>query len=194
MARDQENLVDVLPAFSRKEISVEAGSVLEKRAEDLAARRANLQNHPEANHSFIVFQLAKQPCAIPIEQVLKVAWPFSITPVPDVPALVLGIVNIHSRIETALDLGMVLGLGPTIVTSKSHLVVVEAEGLKFCFPTDANARVLEINSSPSSSRPEVIYQGIQPFVMGILNNGEDTITIIDISKVLQSEQITSLCT
>jgi len=195
MNRDQKYPKNLYRTLTRKDFSIEPGWVLEARAEELAAKREPFTDPAmldKGTLDIIVFRIAKQLNALSLDQVLEVVYPFTITPVPDVPEFVLGIVNLRGSIETVFDLGLVLGLGPVVISSKSRLIVVDGGGLHCCFPTDSEVRIVEIHSSILQEPADPLHEELQPFLKGILSNDGELIPLIDMSKILQSDQLVSL--
>lgn len=193
MSQEQKYSRPSRPAFTREDFSIEPAWVLEARAEELSVEREVLTEYAEDKLSAIIFRAATQLNAFSLDQVLEVLQPFTITPVPDVPGFVLGVVNLRGTIVTVIDLALILGLGRTHISSKSQLIVVDAGNLHCCFPTDDQARIAAIRSSCLQEPAELPYEEMQPFLKGILRDNNDLIPLIDVSKVLQSNQFVSLC-
>lgn len=193
MGQKQEYPRPIRPAFTRKDFSIKPGWVLEARAEELSVEREVLTEYAEDTLSVIIFRAAMQLNAFSLDQVLEVVQPFTITPVPDVPGFVLGVANLRGTIVTVIDLALILGLGRTHISSESQLIVVDDGKLHCSFPTDDEARVAVVRSSCLQEPAELPYEEMQPFLKGILRDNNDLIPLIDVSKVLQSDQFVSLC-
>ncbi len=72
----------------------------------------------------LVFELAGTPYALPVERVREIVRVRPVTPMPRVPAEVLGIVSLRGEIVQVLDLRRRLGLGEAERTRASRIVVV----------------------------------------------------------------------
>jgi purine-binding chemotaxis protein CheW len=66
--------------------------------------------------------------AVPIEYVREVLELTRVTPLPQTPAFVRGLMNLRGTVIPVFDLGVRLGLGPAEITRRTSIVVVEPQG------------------------------------------------------------------
>lgn len=101
-----------------------------------AARRAEVPRRGEAEadllageegaeERFLLFELNGTRMALPLTQVLEVTRPAAVSPLPHVPAYVVGLVNLRGTVVPLLDLGCRLW-GQPGAEDAQHLVVVPA--------------------------------------------------------------------
>jgi purine-binding chemotaxis protein CheW len=61
----------------------------------------------------MLFLLNDRRYAIDLENVAEVAGMLTWYPVPRTPRFIRGVVNVHGRVTSVMDLGMYMGAGPT---------------------------------------------------------------------------------
>jgi purine-binding chemotaxis protein CheW len=84
-------------------------TVLKRRAEQLASRPIS----PDAGDEVevLVCRLGTERYALESRHLRAVQWVIGVTPVPNTPAFVVGIVSVRGEIVTLLDLAAMIGLG-----------------------------------------------------------------------------------
>jgi purine-binding chemotaxis protein CheW len=78
----------------------------------------------------VVFALGEEVYGIDALHVLNIYPLEEITPVPCAPDFVAGVVNLHGRIFSVIDLRRFMGMGPTPTGAGSHILAVSAAGLE----------------------------------------------------------------
>ena len=81
---------------------------------------------PAANH--IVVGVAGVRYAIPVRGVVELDRVPPLTPVPNTPDFVLGVVNVRGEVVSVLDLRRLLGAAPTVRPEAGRLIQVRAGG------------------------------------------------------------------
>ncbi len=78
----------------------------------------------ETVRSFCTFHAAERLYGVDVTQVREVSTQVAVTPVPQAPPIVRGLVNLRSRICLALDVRPALGLEPMDCAAESRLIVL----------------------------------------------------------------------
>jgi purine-binding chemotaxis protein CheW len=77
--------------------------------------------------SFCTFRIQGRLHGIEVAQVREVSPMLPVTPVPQAPPPVRGLVNLRSRIYLALDVRPLLGLPPVEATPQSRLIILKPQ-------------------------------------------------------------------
>src|SRR6266568_2655890 len=85
-----------------------AETVLKRRAEQLATRPISPDTGDEVE--VLVCRLGTERYALESRHLRAVQWVSGVTPVPNTPAFVVGIVSVRGEIVTLLDLAAMIGL------------------------------------------------------------------------------------
>ena len=75
---------------------------------------------------YLTFQLGGEEFAFGIMRVKEILEYDTITRVPNVPAAVRGVINLRGSVVPVVDLSLLFGVGPTAVTKRTCIVIVEA--------------------------------------------------------------------
>jgi purine-binding chemotaxis protein CheW len=103
-----------------------APSRWEALAREAAGRGAGLAP-TDAGVALLVFELAGALHALPVERVREIVRVRPVTPVPRVPAEVLGVTSLRGEIVQVIDLRRRLGLAAASLGRDSRVVVVGGE-------------------------------------------------------------------
>lgn len=132
----------------------------------------------------IVFRLADQDFAIPIEDAREIIRSVPVTPVPGAPAGVKGLVNVRGEIAAVLDLGVRFGLPSRGAPASRHLVITAQGKNLFALLVDEVAEVLRISRDEIRPPPEfaaVVEPGV---VTGVVTRGGRLIILLELAKTL----------
>ena len=103
----------------------------------------------------LTFEVEGAPYAVPVERVREIVRMRPITPVPQVPDAVRGVISLRGEIVQVIDARRRLGSAPQEPTSTSRIVMVDdAEGSLSGLLVDAVTGVLRVDESalrPTSS-------------------------------------------
>ncbi len=92
----------------------------------------------------VVFRAEQREYALPLRQVLHVLRMVAITPVPEGPAWLLGVVNWHGRVIPVMDLRVRLGLPPLPVGLNTPLLLFQTEAGTAALVADEVVEVLTV--------------------------------------------------
>lgn len=119
-------------------------AILRRRAEALARRPPEVQDSLEYLE-ILEFRLAYESYGLEIRTIREVAPLRAFTPVPSAPAFVVGIVNVHGRIVSVLDLKRFFELPGEALSDLNKVIVVGSDHMEFGILADA---ILQISRVP----------------------------------------------
>lgn len=76
----------------------------------------------------LVFELAGRGCALPAERVREIVRAAQITPLPEAPARIEGVLNVRGEIVPVYDLRARLGLAPRTLHPDEFLIIALGAG------------------------------------------------------------------
>src|SRR5581483_884088 len=86
-----------------------------------------LQMRAEPFGPLVVFTLANEKWALPASVVQRAVRAVEITPCPDAPDVVLGVINVHGRIIPVFDLRRRFGLPLRELSIDDHIIIANAQ-------------------------------------------------------------------
>lgn len=139
-------------------------------------------------HQLVVFPVGDESFAIPIHEVKEVISMPTLTPIPQSPKYILGVTNVRGTVHAVLDLGVRLDLTrEEDLNVNGYALVLEHEEIKVALnvsrvPETIGAFDIEIDrSSAVVSRS----QRDQPYIKGLISQGDRIITLVDLTELTQ---------
>jgi len=154
----------------------------------------------EATSQVVVFDLDAEEYAIPIADVREVIKIPEITPVPNSPDFVLGIINLRGKVYSIINLETRFKLTRQNVTTKPrHIIIVDSPSSSFGVMVDQVSEVLRLPRSWIQPAPESVGGKIGlEFVKGVVVvKPEDkqeprTLLLLNLKEILTPEETNSL--
>lgn len=148
----------------------------------------------QENLQFVIFSLfynnKKEKYGIEINQVKEIRELENITPVPNSPKFLKGIMNLRGRIIPVVDIKEKLGLASE-QKNNNCLVLIGEFKEKF-----AGFLVDEVDKVMRASKKDIEHDKTEfiksPYVKGIAKISENIITILDLEKLLEESDLTNI--
>ena len=138
------------------------------------------------------FRIGRETFGVPIALVHEIVRVPEITPVPDAPAYIEGVINLRGKIISIVDLRKRLGEKEIAPGKKNRILVAEVEGKLVGLIVDAASEVLKIAPSEVELPPNVFQEGELNYVTGVGKLNGRLIMLIDLSKILQRGELRRL--
>lgn len=133
---------------------------------------------------WIILRLQDRAYALPVESVVEVLRMVAVTPLPEAPAWIAGVLNLRGQGVVVMDLRRRLGLpihGPDL---NSHIVVVEANGEPLGLIAD---EVVEVLALPRDAlKPADRLPGASQLFAALAQSGERLIPVFDLERLADS--------
>jgi purine-binding chemotaxis protein CheW len=140
-----------------------------------------------AAKELLTFYLGEALCGLDISRVEELNRPLEMTPVPQAPPYVLGLVNLRGKLVTILDLGRKVGLESKALTANSRIIFVQTAGEYLGLVVDRVAEVAEVHQKQVAATPANLKEASSRFFEGVLQTDQGLIGILDLSEVLKVE-------
>jgi chemotaxis signal transduction protein len=132
--------------------------------------------------SYVLFPLGEKRFALPAEVVAELARPDKLQSFPHRTPLLAGVLVRRGRIVPVCDVAQVL-LGPDAPPRKFYLIAqhqVENQQEWTAIPVTGECELATLAPSPAEGKQP-------PYVTGVLEAGDETITIVDFEKLISVE-------
>jgi purine-binding chemotaxis protein CheW len=139
----------------------------------------------------IVFALGETHFAVPMSGVLEIQRPPRVTPVPNVPAWVLGVANLRGEIISVSDLRTFFGFEAINYEHSGRIMVVRSADQELTTGLIVDRVIGMVGLSPDrlATPAAGIEDPIAPFMSGITEDGGRLIVAIDLEGLLQSREM-----
>ena len=164
---------------------------------------ANATLEPVANTSaaarggkYLTFALGKEEYGLEILKVREIIGWMDITALPRTPAYVKGVVNLRGQVIVVIDLRAKFVMESAAKTDQTSIIVVEiahaGRKLSTGIIVDRVSEVLEIPGDNIEAAPSFGTTVATDFILGMGKVGDAVKILLDIDKVLSSEEVMAL--
>ena len=140
----------------------------------------------------IVFQLNDKEYGVPVSQVKSIEKIMHITRVPHTTPFVKGVMNLRGVVTPLLDLRVRFGMGEQTYTEGNRVIIVSVEDKEVGLIVDGANDVIDIPTSMIEPPPEVVGLTAEGFIDGVANLDKRLLILIDLNKILESDEVKAL--
>lgn len=137
---------------------------------------------------YLTFHLGNEMFGLGIEHVLEIIGMYPITPIPDVPAFIKGIINLRSRIIPIIDMRVKFRKEEIGYTDRTCIIIVEMMELTVGLIVDQVADVRTIDDSIIAPPPETGVEIQNNYLMGVALLEGNIYLLLDCEKLLRLEE------
>lgn len=151
---------------------------------------STMHNQAPVTHDeieFASFYVADALMGVSIDQVEEINHNLELTPVPHAPPWVCGVMNLRGAVVTVIDLRVVLGLEPTVITRRTCNVVVRSGGEQIALLADRVADVVRARRGEIELPPANVAGAEGRYFQGIFKLDRELLVILDIESVLAGD-------
>ncbi|MDZ4662123.1 MAG: chemotaxis protein CheW [Pseudomonadota bacterium] len=141
---------------------------------------------------YLTFILKGQPYGVPIGAVREINRVTEITPVPQTPAFVAGVINLRGKVIPVVDLRMKLGMPNTQQTKQTCIIVIEGQSEQVGMIVDSVSGVVDLSEDQIEPRPTMGNEDKLNYVLGMGKIDNNVVILIDIVKALNKEELTKI--
>ncbi|MBU5594023.1 chemotaxis protein CheW [Amphibacillus sp. MSJ-3] len=145
-----------------------------------------------STEKFIVFQLNGHEYGASIQQIVSIERLQEIVPLPKVSDFIEGITKLRGDVIPVIDLKTRMDLKKTTETDQSRMLVSLVDGVSVGFLVDAASDVIDIDDAIIEPAPTTIKGIDTNFLSGVAKLDERLLLIIDLSYVLNYEELTEV--
>lgn len=159
-------------------------------SEDFAAAAC----HAPAGHcmQLVSFRLADEEYGVEITKVQEIVFLGEITPVPQMPPYVKGLLKLRNKAFPVVDLRLRFGLPSQPPTDETRIVVVNAAGRTVGVLVDSVSEVLRISREQLSSLAPAMAGRGREYLSASVNRDKGLLVLLDVDKLLPEHQPATL--
>ncbi|MBI2454644.1 MAG: purine-binding chemotaxis protein CheW [candidate division NC10 bacterium] len=134
----------------------------------------------------VVFVLEEQRYALPVSTVVRVLPMVAVSPLPQAPAIALGVINLHGHVIPVLDIRRRFDLPPRNYGVSAHLLVARTIRRTLAVPVDEVLGVRDV-AADAVAPADAVLPGIG-HVAGIVALSDGLLFIHDLEAFLSLEE------
>jgi purine-binding chemotaxis protein CheW len=150
----------------------------------------------ENDGKYLTFQLSEEGYGIGILKVREIIGMLPVTPVPQTPMFLKGVINLRGQVIPVVDLRLKFGLPEEEYTERTSIIVVEVKGLTANIPigivVDTVSEVINIQAKEIEPAPAFGSTIDTNFILGMAKTGDGVKILLNIDFVLSAEELGAL--
>jgi len=145
---------------------------------------------------YLTFTLAEEEYGIGILKIKEIIGMMPITPVPQTPEFVKGVINLRGKVIPVVDLRLRFGMEEIEYTDRTCIIVVEISGdagtVQTGIVVDSVSEVMNIKSDDIEDSPSFGVKLDTSYILGMAKMEGGVKILLDIDKVMSAEEIAEL--
>lgn len=126
---------------------------------------------------------------VPINKVREIVRVPEITPVPDMPEFLKGVINLRGRIVAVVDMSKRLGVAGSGVKKTNRVLILEIGGSLTGLIVDSVSEIVKLDEGAIEPPPEVISSIGAEYVTGVGKLRDRLFVLLEIEKLLKPEEL-----
>jgi purine-binding chemotaxis protein CheW len=155
--------------------------------EDAIAKVAPKTDSEEDAVQMVGFGIADELFGVDILSVQEIIKDVTITPIPDSPDFIEGVVNLRGNIIPIIDLGKRLKLSKQTSGEQGivWILILNIGGRVTGFVVDFVTRVVKVPANSIKPPPEMVVSGLKSdYIRGVCKQDQKLMAILDFNKIL----------
>ncbi len=147
---------------------------------------------PEAKHlegKYLTFVLCNEEYGLEILKVRDIMGLQDITPIPQTPDFIKGVINIRGKVIPVIDLRLKFNMPPVDYTKETCIVVVDVDSLLIGLIVDTVSEVVDIKEDDIEPPPSFGQKVDIGFILGMAKSKETVKILLHIDRVLSGEEL-----
>lgn len=140
---------------------------------------------------YLTFVLNEEQYGLEILKVREILGVLPITPMPQAPHFVKGVINLRGKVIPVIDSRLKFGMMEKEYTSETCIIVVDVNGAWMGMIVDTVKEVMDINEDQIEDAPKV-GGGDSGAIRGLGKVGNQVKILLDIDKVLSDMIVTEM--
>ena len=144
-----------------------------------------------AGGKFLTFTLGNEEYGLPVLKVREIIKVMDITQVPQVPAYVLGVINLRGKVIPVIDLRRKFGFAAAERTERTCIIVVDVEvstvRVMMGIVVDSVSEVLNVSDSEMEETPDFGGRATTDYILGLAKVKGTVKILLDLDRVLGSD-------
>jgi len=143
---------------------------------------------PSTQSQYLTFRLGEEEYGVPILAVHEIRGQSAITPLPNAPPCIPGVMNLRGTIVPVVDLRAKFGL-PEVEHSRFTVIVLVVVGAKIVgMRVDAVTDVVSLAAAEIQAVPDMGGAHVEKgCVSGLARTGDKLLVLLDVDKVLDGD-------
>ncbi len=126
---------------------------------------------------------------VPVSKVREIVRVPEITPVPDLPEFIKGVINLRGRIVAVVDMSKRLGTAGAGGKKANRVLILEIGGSLTGLVVDSVSEIIKLDEEAIEPPPEMISSIGAEYVTGLGRHKDRLFVLLEIEKLLDPEEM-----
>jgi purine-binding chemotaxis protein CheW len=141
---------------------------------------------------YLTFLLKGQLYGVPVSNVREINSYSEITPIPQTPTFVAGVMNLRGKVIPVINLREKFRFESIPVNKETCIVVIDTQDGQMGVIVDGVSSVLDLIGPQIEPTPKLGEDSVEAFILGLGKVDHQVIILIDVAKTLSKEHLRSL--
>lgn len=141
---------------------------------------------------YLTFVLCGEEYGVEILKIREIIGIMNITPVPQVPGYIKGVINLRGKVIPVIDLRLKFGFQEAEHTHETCIIVMEVRNKLTGVIVDTVSEVIDVSSEEFEPTPHLGNGVDTEIILGIAKIKDKVKMLLDIDKVLESVKINAV--
>jgi purine-binding chemotaxis protein CheW len=147
--------------------------------------------HTQPSHQFLTFLLAEQEYGLELFRIQEICGYAPITPIPNLPPHVRGVMNLRGTVLPVVDLRMKFRLPVVGYTKFTVTVIAKIEDKTVGLLVDAVSDVLQVTEDDLRAAPDFGAAVDTRFIGGVFQTRDHLAVALNLEELLTEEELTA---
>ena len=154
-----------------------------------AERQASATDTLSREGKYLTFVLCGEEYGLEILKVREIIGIMGITPVPQTPNFIKGVINLRGKVIPVVDLRLKFGFQEAEYTKETCIIVVEVKDVLTGIIVDTVSEVLDISNDELETTPH-LGDGVNTDIfIGVAKIKDKVKILLDLDKILGADEI-----
>ncbi len=121
---------------------------------------------------------------IDIRQIQEINRHVQTTAIPHAVSMVRGVINLRGDMVTVLDLPLVLGMEPCVITPKTRVVIIDSDKERTGLLIDKISDVVKVQSDEIAPSPANLNGIGNHYFKGVVRLDTELLAVLDVNEIL----------
>jgi len=146
----------------------------------------------EGTDRYLTFRLHDESYGINIAAVTEIIGLQKITPIPEVPAFIRGVINLRGKIIPIMDVRLRFNLPERPYNDRTCIIVVGVQDVAVGLAIDEVQEVVRIDPAQIDPAPTFVDNSQHQFINGLGKQGDDVKVLLDVERLIRKDDLQTL--
>jgi purine-binding chemotaxis protein CheW len=145
----------------------------------------------KAVERYVTFAIAESLYAVSVTSVLEISRVPRMTPIPNVPPWIPGVINLRGEMISVIDLRAFLGIDETYQADSRRLLVVKTPGeeITTSLVVDQVRGLVRLDTKQMTAAGTSLDDWVAPYLTGVFEYEDQVLAVMDLERFLLSPEI-----